>query len=570
MFNRTCSLCHKPDGQDGADARAPHQETLRQYPPERILAALTDGKMKVQGSGLTETERRQVSEWLSGRGLSGASGGAETTANRCAGAASMVALKGDWNGWSAGGDNARFQGTKAAGLTAADLPRLKLKWAFGLPGGVETSSQPTVVGGVVYVGSDGGEVYAIDAGSGCVRWSYLAGAGVRTAPVVVPIGDRQAVVVGDLKANLYAIDAATGALVWRNTVDDQTLARITAAPTYAAGRLYVGVSSSEEISGMQANYECCRMRGAVVAVDTATGKTAWKFYMIAQKAVVVGKQADGRSKWAPAGVGVWSTPTADLKRGLLYVATGDSFTAPAEPLSDSVLALDLKTGVLVWSYQATAGDTYMTGCNAGGPNCPSTNGPDFDFSSSPILKTLPDGKQILVAEHKGGVVLAFDPDARGKLVWQVKPGPKPSQAKGEIVFGGAADGRSAYYALHVNQAMAAVDLADGKVRWIHEVDPPADRAKRLGSAAAVTAIPGVVFNGGWDGVLRAFSTEDARELWSFDTAKAFDTVNGVPGKGGSMGAPGATVAGGMLFVGSGYIGTANGMPGNVILAFAKD
>ena len=570
VFNRTCSLCHKPDGQDGVDDRAPHQETLRQYPPERILGALTDGKMKAQGARLTDTERRQVSEWLSGRSLSGAAGGAETMTNRCKSDQPTLALKGDWNGWSASGDNARYQDAKAAGLTAADLPRLKLKWAFGLPGGVETSSQPTVVGGTVYVGSDGGEVYAIDAGSSCVHWSYLAGAGIRTAPVVFPIGGRHAVVVGDLKANLYAIDTRTGALIWKTTVDDQTLARITAAPTYAAGRLYAGVSSSEEISGMQANYECCRMRGVVASLDAATGKVLWKFYTIADKAAVVGKKPDGRAKWGPAGVGVWGAPTVDPVRGLLYVATGDSFTAPAQPLSDSVLALELKTGKLVWSYQATANDAYMTGCDRSGPNCPATNGPDFDFASSAVLQTLPGGKQIIVAGHKGGVVLALDPDAKGKLLWQVKPGPKPSQAKGEIVFGGAADGRAGYYALHVNQAISAVDLTSGKVLWLHQIDPPADRPKRLGSPAAVTAMPGVVFNGGWDGVLRAFSATDGAELWSYDTAKAFDTVNGVAGKGGSMGAPGATVAGGMLFVGSGYIGTANGMPGNVILAFGKD
>ncbi len=89
----------------------------------------------------------------------------------------------------------------------------------------------------------------------------------------------------------------------------------------------------------------------------------------------------------PAGLGVWSAPTVDPRRGLVYVTTGDSFTVPAEPLSDSVIALSLKTGKAVWHYQATANDSYMTGCQrGGGPNCPETNGPDYDFGSSMVLQ----------------------------------------------------------------------------------------------------------------------------------------------------------------------------------------
>ena len=377
-------------------------------------------------------------------------------------------------------------------------------------------------------------------------------------------------VFGDYKANLYAVDAATGKLVWRNTVDDQALSRITGAAAYHDGLVYVGASSSEEISGLQANYECCRMRGSVSAVDAATGKTVWKFYTIPKPAEVVGTRPDGRKKWGPAGLGVWSAPTIDPKRAVVYVTTGDTFTVPSEPLSDSVLALGLKSGKLVWSYQATRGDSYMTGCSAAnrGPNCPETNGPDYDFGSSVVLTSLPNGKQILVGGHKGGAVLALDPDRKGKLLWSEILGAKMASARGDIVFGGAVDHTAAYYALQENKGIASVDLKTGRTRWIKHPDPPADRPTRVGSAAAVTVIPGVMLNGGWDGILRAYSTADGHELWRYDTVKAFDTVNGVQAKGGSMGAPGATVAGGMLFVGSGYIGTSNGMPGNVMLAFA--
>ena len=573
VFNKVCSACHKPDGQVGADSRAPHQETLRQFPPERIYGALSTGKMQAQGAGLSDKERQQVAEWLSGRGRGGSSGDASAMKNRCTSAPKLDASKALWNGWSPGHGNGRFQDAKAAGLTAADLPRLKLKWAFGIPGGVETSSQPTVYGQTVFFGSDAGNVYAVDSASGCVHWSFLAGAGVRSAPVVIPHGKGgHAVVFGDYKANLYAVDAATGKLIWQNTVDDQALTRITGAAAYYEGLVYVGTSSSEEISGLQANYECCRMRGTVNAVDAQTGKTVWKFYTIPKKAEVIGTRPDGRKKWGPAGLGVWSAPTIDPKRGVVYVTTGDSFTVPAEPLSDSVLALTLKTGKLAWSYQATRNDSYMTGCGANNPNpnCPESNGPDYDFGSSVVLTSLPNGKEILVGGHKGGAVLALDPDRKGQLLWSEILGSKMASARGDIVFGGAADHTAAYYALQENKGVASVDLKTGRTRWILHPAPPADRQTRVGSAAAVTVIPGVMFNGGWDGILKAYSTADGHELWRYDTVKAFDTVNGVQAKGGSMGAPGAVVAGGMLFVGSGYIGTSNGMPGNVMLAFAPE
>jgi polyvinyl alcohol dehydrogenase (cytochrome) len=80
-------------------------------------------------------------------------------------------------------------------------------------------------------------------------------------------------------------------------------------------------------------------------------------------------------------------------------------------------------------------------------------------------------------------------------------------------------------------------------------------------------IPGVVFSGGWDGILRAFSAEDGNQIWEVNTAQAYKTVNGVKSNGGSMAAPGPTIAGGSLFVGSGYL-FGGGTPGNVLLAFS--
>jgi polyvinyl alcohol dehydrogenase (cytochrome) len=574
VFTNVCSACHVSQSVGGGDSRAPHTETLRQFSPEHIYAALTTGKMQAQGAGLTDAQKRDVSEWLSARRLGAADAGdVKHMTNRCKVNPGLPAeaLAGPrWNGWSPGMGNARYQDARNAGLTAADLPKLRLKWAFGLPNGVESYSQPSVVAGRVYFGSDSGQVYAVDAKSGCVYWSYLAGAGVRSAPVMARLGGRFALYFADMKANAYAIDAHTGAQIWKVSADDQPLSRITGAAAVYGGKVFVSTSSSEEISGMQAKYECCRNRGTVSALDAATGKPLWKAYMLPPP-TQVGVTADGRRKWGPAGVGIWSAPSVDPKRGVLYIGTGDSFTAPAAPLSDSIVALDLKTGKVVWSHQATPNDVYMTGCGANaGPNCPAKQGPDWDFGSSAVLQTLADGRQVVVGGHKGGGVIALDPDNKGALLWGVNLAAKPPSAGGDIVYGGAVGPAAAYYALQQTNAVAAVDAHTGKVLW--KITPPASpegRTERTGSAAAVTAAPGYVLSGGWDGVLRAYGAEDGRVLWSYDTVKPYTTVNGVEAKGGSLGAPGATVAGGMLFVGSGYVGTHNGMPGNVILAFGK-
>ena len=82
-------------------------------------------------------------------------------------------------------------------------------------------------------------------------------------------------------------------------------------------------------------------------------------------------------------------------------------------------------------------------------------------------------------------------------------------------------------------------------------------------------MPGVVFSGALDGHLRAYDAASGKVVWDVDTTGAHTTVNGVPANGGGMNGPGATVAGGMLFVSSGY-GSIGFMPGNVLLAFSVD
>ncbi len=418
--------------------------------------------------------------------------------------------------------------------------------------------------------SDTGMVYAIDPKSGCARWSFQADGGVRTAAVLGEIGGRALVFFGDIKAKAYALDARTGELVWKTEVDDHPLGRITGAPVLSEGRLYVPVSSHEEWLGAGSNYPCCTFSGALASLDAATGKTVWKTHVIAEKAKPTRKNSAGVQLWGPAGGAIWGSPAIDVKRGLAYVSTGDGYTAPAAATTNSVMAMDLKTGKIAWTVQGSGGDAWLGGCQTGAKNpenCPDPTGPDYDFSSGVMLMTLADGSQRIIAGQKSGVVWALDPDRKGAVVWKTSLARGPVDARGEIIWGGASDGVSAYYGL-TSGGFAAVDLKDGKLRWRQSVDPAAGRIR--GHGAAVSVIPGAVLSGGWDGLVRAVSTRDGAVLWSFDTARDFQTVNGVAAHGGSMGAPGPIAADGMVFVGSGGVGVQNGLPGNVLLAFAPE
>jgi len=573
VFQERCMSCH---GNPNASQQAPDPSALRHLTPEAIYAALTTGAMKVQGQGLTDEEKRRVAEWLGGRPLGSLlAGDAKSMKNHCPNNAPLTDPSGSpaWNGWGVDIENTRFQATSSAGVTADQVPRLRLKWAFGYPNGVTAAGQPTIASGGVFVGTDIGYVYSLDADTGCVYWSFQTEAGVRNAISVAPITRaghlRYAVYFGDAKANVYALDASKGGLLWKKHVEDHFTARITGAPTLYEERLYVPVSSSEEWSASSPDYPCCTFRGSIVTLDAKTGRQIWKTYVVPEEPKTTRKNSKGVQLFAPAGASVWNSPTVDVKRRAIYFGTGDSETEPAARTSDSIMALDMVTGRVLWVFQATANDSFLRGCEPG-PNrsesCPGSVGPDWDFGASPILRTLPDGRRILVAASKSGKVFGLDPDKAGTLLWMNNLAVKPPDTNGLIVFGGAADEQNAYFAL-TSGGMAAIKVETGARVWFTPMGGKGNSPSRLGASAAVTAIPGVAFVGGWDGTLHALSTTDGHRLWEFKTAREFATVNGVAAKGGSFGAPGPTVAGGMLFVGSGY-SVFGDTPRNVLLAFS--
>jgi polyvinyl alcohol dehydrogenase (cytochrome) len=496
---------------------------------------------------------------------------------QCAGPRRLGDSSSAWNGWGVDSSNSRFQAAKDAQLTAGEVPRLKLKWAFGFPDTKSVLGQPSVVSGRVFLGVDTGKVYSLDAASGCLYWSFQADAGVRTAIVVERSGPRYAAYFGDLKANAYAVDAATGQLLWKTPLDDHPSARITGAPKVFEGSVFVPVASGEEGAGVNPSYACCTFRGSVAALNAATGRRIWKTYMIAQQPKAAGKNANGVARFAPAGAGVWSSPTIDSARRVLYVGTGDAYTEPAPRTTDAIVALNLDSGNILWTAQDSRKDAWLVGC--AGPfseqkprpeNCPKDLGPDHDFGAPPMLVTLPGGRTILVAGQKSGNVWAHDPDNKGAVLWRTPLVNNTTEFGGKIVWGGAADDEKAYFGLGTG-GVAALQLKDGDLRWFATLDAAPGIAPRLHRHdGPLTAIPGVIFSGGWDGVLRALAAADGKVIWEYNTVHEYKTVNGVPAKGGSMGAAGPTIAGGMLFVPSGYVGVNNGMPGNVLLAFAGE
>lgn len=589
IFGNTCEQCH------GKIESAPSVATLKKMTPEHIYFTLTKGEMVSMAKDLTDMQKRQIAEWVGGRMLgSQENGDASKMPNRCAANPPIHNLTstGSWDGWSPGLNNARFQDSKDADMTAARVARLKLKWAFGFPAATETYAQPTIVDGKVFVSSDAGYVYSLDGDTGCVHWSYDVGAGVRSAIVVGQLkagATQYAAYFGDIRGNVYAIDASTGKLIWKVSIDPQPLSRITAGIVLYKGHLFVPVASLEEPESSSYNYPCCNFRGLVAALDAATGKQIWKTYTIPRVAT---KQVDakGVAYTGPAGAGVWGALAIDIKRNALYFGTGNAFSGPDVGASDAVMALDIDSGKLLWSKQDEMGDIWHTGCPQGPappgfapkpvfrrppgfaarprPEMPATywcadpEGPDFDIASGPMIANLPNGRSLVIVGSKSGMAWGHDPDAKGSVVWRA------DSARGQIVFGGALEEGMAYFNFR-NGGVAALRVSDGVEEWYTPIDPQGSMSTHPGFSAAVTAIPGVIFAAGLDGTVHALNAFNGSPIWQFDTAKDFQTVNGVAAHGGSVGSAGVTVAHGMLFVTSGFTGFQNGVPGNVLLAFSE-
>ncbi|HEY8572265.1 PQQ-binding-like beta-propeller repeat protein [Phenylobacterium sp.] len=576
VYKARCASCH-----DRAQDRTPDKGQLASRWGDEIVKALTHGPMAPMAVGLSSEDIRAVAQYLSGW-PPGSPMPAQIDPPACTSSPAFRMTQSDWSGWSPDHRNYRYQAQP--GFRAADIPRMKVKWAMSYIGA--RYGPPTVVGGRLFVASSTGIVYALDPKTGCRHWRFDAPAGVRTA---VNVGRAKAspsgyaAYFGDYQRNVYAVDAVSGKLIWKANVEAHPKAVLSGTPVLHEGRIYVPVSSWEEVMGAAVAYSCCSFRGSLATLDAETGKLVWKTYVIEQEPKPYRKNAAGTPMLGPAGAAIWSAPTIDPKRGQIYVATGDSYTDVPETSSDAVIALDLATGRIRWKNQVTPGDNYLMGCSREPKaiNCPHNVGTDVDFGASPIIMPLGGGRDILLAGQKSGVAFGFDPDT-GKKLWQTRVG--QGGALGGIEWGFATDGKTAYVtnadpfeSPKVRRGLAALDPATGRELWFTRT-PQAPCGWTAGTrcvsanSAAPTLVPGAVISTSIDGRIRAYDPATGRITWTFDTAgQKYQTINGVKDQGGgALDQASPTVADGMMFVMSGYTANMGGVPNNVLLAFSVD
>lgn len=587
VFETNCQSCH-----EGSVAKAPHKDMLSLMNPGMIVKALTNGIMQTQAEHLSVSEKMAVAKFLTGIevGID-----APVEQRKCSEDASWFdySQHPDVSGWGIDRKNNRYVDAATAGVDKNSITSMKVKWVFPYPGSLRARSQPTILGGAIYTGSPDGRVYALDAENGCIRWSFQAASEVRTA--IIPQdwiedgsrdeqgaeGGMPVLYFGDLTGTLYAVRADTGEQLWSDHPNDHPSVTITASPLYDDGRVYLALSSLEVTSAANPLYECCSFRGEMIAYDAKTGQLLWRTETIQEPLTETGKTSAGTKIWGPSGAPIWSNMALDKKRGQIYAGTGENYTSPADGASDAIFAFDIQTGDILWIQQKTKGDAWNVGCEVEDrSNCPVEDGPDFDFGAAMMLATTSDGRDLIIAGQKSGMVFALDPDNGGQEVWRRRIGKGGIQ--GGVHFGMARDGDTLFVPVSdfpdrhewpwkwkEHPGMVALDLKTGEIKWrtLHD-----DRCRGRafctpGISAAATALDGMVVAGAMDGWLRAYDGDTGKVIWEYDSAQDYTEIAGSKAFGGSFGGSvGPVFHKGMMYVQSGY-GIYLHMPGNVLIAF---
>jgi polyvinyl alcohol dehydrogenase (cytochrome) len=478
-----------------------------------------------------------------------------------------------------------------AGITTQDFANMELAWAIGFPKATTMRAQPAIVGTTMFLPvADAAKLFAIDiSGKPCFKWVYQSDVPLRTSAAYgeLPGSKRKVVVFGDLGSNIHMVDASTGKLIWRQHVGLYELSLTTGTPVLHKDRVYAPISQYEITVGGDPKQLCCKTHGAVVALDATSGKTVWTAHTM-EEAQPLRDRGDGKMYWGPSGAPIWNSPVIDEKRGVLYVGTGEATSEPAHKNTDAILAFNLKDGTLRWSFQATENDIFLSGCRPGatGLNCPKEKSVyrDVDFGASLILAKNSAGKDLILAGQKSGTLWALNPDT-GKVAWKQEFG--EGSPLGGIHWGIAFDGERAFAPINrpygfngpkegsQKPGMHAVNVNTGEVVWTFTAEPDCTGerqarvkgcASTIGLSAAPTVVDGAVVTGSLDGFLRALDAKTGAVLFKFDTAREFETLNGVKANGGAIDAASIVAANGYVFVTSGY-GMFGQMPGNVLLAF---
>lgn len=491
--------------------------------------------------------------------------------------------------------NTRFQ-ERDSQIRPQHLDRLEVKWVF--EANERISATPTVDQDFVYIPDWDQFVYKIRRDDGSLVWAAsigdftgLPGDFSRNSPALW----EDLVIVGDMGglagigAKVLALDRDTGDLVWMRQVEDHPFAIITQSPLVHDGVVYVGVSSFEPQLATFPGYPCCSFRGSLLALDVDTGNILWKTYFVPEPPPGHDFETDG--SWF-AGAAVWgSTVSIDEERNRLYLGTGQNYMLPPDVLAcvdqanqsggdprlcnhpenlfDSIIALDLDTGEILWGDPAIPFDAWNVACLIGpAENCPSPTGPDYDISQGPMLFTTESGRELVGAGQKSGIFWVHDRDT-GEEIWHTIVG--PGGLAGGLQWGSATDGRRIYVAEAnsdhkvwdlVNPASdsvasttgggwSALDAETGEILW--QTADPLD-----GVAWSPVAVNkhGLVFACSMDdqGHMYVLDAATGERLWSFAS-------------GGSCVA-GAALVDQEIYWGSGYVGPGPvGVPNNQLYAF---
>jgi polyvinyl alcohol dehydrogenase (cytochrome) len=580
VYNDTCASCHA----NPELTKSPPIDTLKRMGPRAVSHALTHGKMKVQAASLSEQQIDAVVAYLSAT----ADIDNGWIANHTCPAERIDVDTGAATIWTQGFDlmNHRRLTAEQVGLTTSDLGKLELAWSLGFPQTANMRSQPAIVGNTMYYPIvDSGQLFAMDIGgeTPCVKWVYQHDIPLRTTIGYHTLADgTPALVFADNAAHVLLMNAITAEVIWDVSVKVTSVSNVTAMPMLYGDRVFVPISSGELNMGAAPDYECCTSHGAVVALNVQDGSRAWVYHTMedAQPTTI---SRVGTQQWGPSGAPIWTAPAIDEKRGLIYVGTGENTSHPATDTSDAIIALRMSDGSVAWQFQATPNDIFLTGCmNApDGPNCPpdySIN-KDWDFGAALMLAQRSDGSELVLGGQKNGVVWALNPDT-GELVWDTKIG--PGGAMGGIHWAMAFDGTRVFAPNNLSTGptadgaepgLHALDVNNGNILWsyLHTATCTEERQQHLrncentGMSAATLLIDGAVVQGSNDGYVKIFDAQRGEPLFTFDTARPFDTLNGVEAKGGAIDNFSIWAANGLLFVQSGY--GLMGVPGNVLLAF---
>ena len=379
------------------------------------------------------------------------------------------------NFWGIDEHSTRFVPEESTSISAANVHRLKLKWAYGL----ETNSPrsyPLVTENTIFFGDSGAGLLALDRETGCVRWRHKDSRGNVASAILSRVTESGLTLYfTGRREGVFAVDATKGKTIWKATITQEPVPLYSGTPLLADGKIFVSISSEEVGLSINPFYGCCTTSGGMAAFDATTGEQLWHLPTIEEPARVIGRHFVFVEKWGPSGVPVWSSPTYDSQSGLLFFGTGENYSDPATITSDAIFAVDADSGKRRWVKQFTEGDTFNMGCLINGPNCPDAPGPDLDFGVPPVIANNGKDRQVLYVGQKSGHVHAMDPSS-GEVLWSKHL--SRGGCLGGIHWGLAADEKAGILYVPISDypsgghsdlpavpGMFALNLHDGSVLW---------------------------------------------------------------------------------------------------------